>query len=198
MVGARMGASHVAGYQQNPNVAVQVLCDIHLETAQRVAKDQGIASVVTDYREAISREDVDIVSVCTPDYFHREHTVAALEAGKHVLCEKPMALSIEDCRAMTDAAQANDRLLMVGQVGRFAPGFKQAKEIIDSGRIGELFFVESEYAHSYEKARGVGDWRVDPRREPVIGGGCHAVDLLRWGSGGVPGSVGICQSQRLT
>jgi len=74
---------------------------------------------------------------------------------------------------------------MIGQVCRFAPGFVKTKELIDAGEVGELFLVESEYAHSYSKAGGVGNWRKDPikLREPFLGGGCHSVDLLRWIAG---------------
>jgi predicted dehydrogenase len=74
---------------------------------------------------------------------------------------------------------------MIGQVCRYAPAFKLTKKLIDEGQIGELFYVESEYAHDYSHAGGVGNWRKDPvkLRHPVIGGGCHAIDLLRWITG---------------
>jgi len=185
VIGLRMGASHVVGYTQHPNVEVRVVCDIDPETASRIAQAHGIQTWTTDYREVIDRDNLHLISVCSPDPFHCEHTVAALNAGKHVLCEKPMALTLDDCRAMIEAADRNHRQLMVGQVCRYAPGFRTAKQILDSGRIGELFFVESEYAHNYARVPGVGGWRKDPKigREPVIGGGIHAVDLLRWVAG---------------
>ena len=74
---------------------------------------------------------------------------------------------------------------MVGQVCRFSPGFALAKKLIERGDIGELFFVESEYAHNYKGIEGVGNWRKDPKRHPFIGGACHAVDLLRWIAGDI-------------
>jgi len=185
VIGLGMGAGHISAYENNPNVEVKAVCDTRLELAKQVARDHHIDLATADYRELVGREDIDIISVATPDHLHREHTVAALEAGKHVLCEKPMALTLEDCEAMIEAANANHRQLMVGQVCRFAPGFRLAKKLVERGEIGELFFVESEYAHNYEKIPGVGGWRADPKikREPVIGGGCHAVDLLRWIAG---------------
>jgi predicted dehydrogenase len=106
-----------------------------------------------------------------------------LLSGKNVLCEKPLALNLEDCIEIIKAVKKSGKKFMIGQVCRFAPGFVLTKEIIESGEIGELFFVESEYAHDYRVAEGVGKWRKDPRREPFIGGGCHAVDLLRWIAG---------------
>jgi len=81
------------------------------------------------------------------------------------------------------AVKRTGRKFMVGQVCRYAPGFVLAKRMVDRGDIGELYYVESEYAHSYKQALGVGGWRKDARREPFVGGGCHAVDLLRWIAG---------------
>ena len=107
----------------------------------------------------------------------------ALEAGYHVLCEKPLAQSMDDCRAMVEAADKSGKKFMTGQVCRKAPGFVKAKELVDSGEIGDLFFVESEYAHDYQFMKP--EWRKDPvnLRYSVIGGGCHAIDLLRWIAG---------------
>ena len=185
MIGLRMGASHVRGYVANPHVEVRSVCDLDESRAAAVAREFGIAHHTTDYRECIGQDGVDIVSVATPDPLHAEHCIAALEAGKDVLCEKPLAQTIENCQAMVAAADRTGRTFMVGQVCRYAPGFKLTQKLIADGLIGKLFFVESEYAHDYTHVRGVGGWRVDPvaKREPFIGGACHAVDLLRWIAG---------------
>lgn len=161
------------------------ICDIDYEKARQVGAQYGVEDFYQDYRQLIARPDIDAVVVCTPDQLHPEMTVAALEAGKHVLCEKPMAMTVEECRAMIDASRRTGKKLMVGQVCRYAPGFVKAKELIDSGEIGELFFVESEYAHDYSHISGADNWRKDPvrLRHPVLGGGCHAFDLLRWIAG---------------
>lgn len=94
------------------------------------------------------------------------------------MCEKPLALSREDLEAIIAAANKADTKFMVGQICRFTPAFRKAKEIIDAGTIGDVYFVESEYAHDYAKI--MHGWRRDPLRHGVVGGGCHAVDLLRW------------------
>ena len=91
--------------------------------------------------------------------------------------KKPVA------QAKGGAVKKTDKKFMVGQICRYTPGFKQAKEIIDSGAIGELTFVESEYAHDYSGIYAKETWRSDPVRNGVVGGGCHAVDLLRWIAG---------------
>jgi predicted dehydrogenase len=184
VVGVRMGAAHVAAYRNNPHTEVTVVCDPDEARANQVASEHDVPKTVTRCEDLLA-ESVDIVSIATPDPLHREQCVAALEAGKHVLCEKPLALNMDDVEAIVRAADQAETLFMVGQVCRFAPGFALTKTLIEDGVIGDLFLVESEYAHNYERARGVGDWRVTPERHPFIGGGCHAVDLVRWIAGNV-------------
>jgi len=186
VIGMRMGDAHASAYADN-GVNVVALCDLD-ETQLAESSQKHSADLATnDFRDLLARDDVSVVSVASPDLFHVEHCVAAMRAGKDVLCEKPMALSVADCSEIIRAADETGRVCMVGQVCRFAPGFVKAKGLVDAGEIGELFFVESEYAHNYERVRGhlPVDWRLDPRRHAVIGGGCHAVDLLRWVAGGV-------------
>ncbi|MCX7705242.1 MAG: Gfo/Idh/MocA family oxidoreductase [bacterium] len=182
IIGLRMGRAHLAGYLQN-NIEVTGICDTDLTTLELVRKEFNIPLATTDHRELAKINDIDIISVASPDYYHRQHCIDALMEGKHVLCEKPLALNLEDCIEIIKAVRQSGKKFMIGQVCRFAPGFVLTKQIIDSGEIGELFFVESEYAHDYRVAEGVGRWRKDPRRKPFIGGGCHAVDLLRWIAG---------------
>ena len=179
-----MARSHMAAIITNPNAKLMAICDIDLAKAQRVAAELGVAQTFRDYQDMLAT-DIDAVVVCTPDQIHPEQTIASLRAGKHVLCEKPMAMTVAECNMMITAAKDADKQLMVGQVCRFAPGFALARQLINQGRIGELFFVESEYAHDYTHSAGVGEWRKDPvrLRYPVVGGGCHAVDLLRWIAG---------------
>ncbi|MBQ4044247.1 MAG: Gfo/Idh/MocA family oxidoreductase, partial [Clostridia bacterium] len=123
--------------------------------------------------------------IASPDQQHREMIRDCLAAGKHILCEKPLALTREDIDDIVAMVKASDRKFMVGQICRYTPGFAKAKELIDAGAIGELTFVESEYAHDYTHivGRRGGSWRSDPVRNGVVGGGCHAVDLLRWIAG---------------
>ncbi len=159
------------------------ICD---PAADRLAKRKeqfGVEKAVADYRELVEDPNVDAAVIVTPDKLHLEMTAAFLRAGKDVLCEKPMALTPEECEEMMRVEKETGRKLMIGQVCRCTPSFVMTKELIDAGRIGELFFVESEYAHDYGVARGYNDWRVDPDRHGIIGGGCHAIDLLRWIAG---------------
>lgn len=175
--------THIEGINDGKYAEVVAVCDIVEELAKAKAEKHGIASYYTDYHELLARDDIEAVTLPLPDQVHRQITVDALRAGKHVLCEKPMALNMEDCHAMIQAADETGKQLMIGQIGRYTPAFIQAKELVENGEIGELFFIESEYAHDYSKLGGIGGWRVTPERHPVIGGGCHAMDLLRWIAG---------------
>ena len=180
------GGVHLDVLTRLAGTEIAALCDIHPESCERLRERFGLdVPCYTDYREmlAAERENIDIVDVVTSDKAHCPVTLAALEAGCQVMCEKPMSLFTEECTAMVKKAEEMNRLLMVGQVCRCAPGFVKAKELVDSGEIGELYFVESEYAHDYTNIKGVDNWRVDPDREPIIGGACHAIDLLRWIAG---------------
>ena len=177
--------SHIEGIRRLPCAELTAICDIHEEFARPCAEKYGLSTYYLDYNDMLRAGGFDCVVICTPDQVHRRQAVAALEAGYHVLCEKPLAMTMEDCRAIVDAAKKSDKKFMVGQVCRKTPAFILAKQLVDEGRIGELFFVESEYAHNYDIIEDIDGWRRDPvnLRYPLVGGGCHAVDLLRWIAG---------------
>lgn len=178
-----MGQLHCGGVLANKSANLYAICDSAPERLEEARKLYPDARALLDYRELVADPRVDAAVIVVPDKLHLEMTVAFLRAGKDVLCEKPMALTLEECEKMMKVERETGRSLMIGQVCRFTDAFKMAKSIIDSGKIGELTFIESEYAHDYGVARGYNDWRVDPDRHGVIGGGCHAIDLLRWIAG---------------
>ena len=177
-----MAQAHMNAIVANRSTQLMAVCDIDEERLNKCAENYGVDKY-TDYKDMLKREDIDAVVICTPDQLHREMLEESLKAGKHVLCEKPMALTLEDCKAMVRAANASDKKVMVGQICRYTPGFVKAKQMIDAGEIGELFFVETEYAHDYSHIQGKGGWRLDPLRHGFLGGGCHAVDLACWIAG---------------
>jgi len=198
VIGLGMGQSQLQAFRENPHTRVVGICDTDGARLRDVA-DQVHPDVASpDYRDLMARDDIGIVCVASPDPWHREHSVAALEAGKHVFCEKPLALDHADCEAIVRAADRAPGVFMIGQVCRFAPGFVTAKRLVEQGAVGDLFLVESEYAHDYTHVGGVGGWRRDPRRHPVIGGGCHAVDLLRWMAGNALDACAFANHKVLT
>ena len=182
-----LAGRHLEGViKHNGDIAeVACICDIKEEALNKRGDEFGIPADkrFTSYTEMLAAGGFDAVIIVTPDQIHREQAVEALEAGYHVLCEKPLSQSMDDCRAMIEAVDRCGKKFMTGQVCRKAPGFVRAKELVDAGEIGDLFFVESEYAHDYQFMKP--EWRKDPvkLRYSVIGGGCHAIDLLRWIAG---------------
>ncbi len=195
VIGLRFGMAHIEG-ALGCGAEVAAICDCNGEHLRLAGERYAIPEEkrFADYRALLPREDIDAAVIAVPDQRHRELTCAFLKAGKHVLCEKPMALTREDTAAMIRAADETGRKLMVGQICRFTPAFEKAKALVESGALGELYFLESEYAHDYMKI--VDNWRADPLRHGVIGGGCHAVDLLRW-LGGDPIEVFAYGTKRL-
>lgn len=180
---SKMARSHMKGVIAHPRARLYAVCDINPAEIEEAKKLTDIPVSTTDYHTLLPDPAIDAVLIITPDQTHREITCAFLRAGKAVMCEKPMALSLEECEEMMRVEKETGGMLMIGQVCRCAPGFVLAKQLVDEGQIGELYFVESEYAHSYTIHPGANNWRITPERNGFIGGGCHAVDLLRWIAG---------------
>ena len=185
VIGAgRIAHSHFAGLLNLPQCYRYAICDPCEDgRAEKLKEQYGVEKACADYKELIGDPKVDAVIVTTPDHTHCEIASAFLRDGKPVLLEKPMALKKEDCEELLKVSKETGTMLMVGQVCRYNHNFVQAKKLIETGTLGDLVFVESEYAHSYELNPGTGNWRVHPDREAIIGGGCHAIDLLRWIAG---------------
>lgn len=178
-MGMQFGRAHIEG-AMSYGAEIGAICDCDEQALSFAGEKYNIPMerCYTDYHDIINNEEINMVTVAIPDQQHRQVVAEMLQAGKHVLCEKPLALTREDITAIVKAANEAKTKFMVGQICRFTPAFIKAKEIIDSGLIGEVYFAESEYAHDYMYI--LKDWRSDPNRHGVIGGGCHAVDLLRW------------------
>lgn len=181
-IGMKFGMCHVEG-AMSYGAEIVAICDSNEDNLRFAGERYNIPEEkrFTDYTDIVNNDEIDIVTVAIPDQQHVKVSCDLLRAGKNVLCEKPLALTREDLEEMVRVADESNAKFMVGQICRFTPAFEKAKEIIDSGMIGELYFVESEYAHDYMKL--CDNWRADPKRHGVIGGGCHAVDLLRWLAG---------------
>ena len=193
VIGLGMGAGHLKGAIAY-GAEVGLICDTDPEKLKKVGEEQNVPEEkrTTDYNDIINDKNINVVIIATPDRQHREQVEKCLAAGKHVMCEKPLALTREDIEAIVAAVEAHPECrFMIGQICRFTPAFVKAKEFIDQGRIGELYYVESEYAHDYLHMfeKDPQNWRSDPVRNGVVGGGCHAVDLLRWLTGADPHEI---------
>ncbi len=144
VVGTGMiGKSHIRNYAGIPGVNVVAVADIDAPEAQRVAAANGIPNVFTDFRRILAMDDVQAVDVCVHNNKHAPITIAALEAGKHVYCEKPMAGSYYDARAMMEAAKRTDRMLHIQLSTLYSKEHKAAKRMIQEGLLGKIYYARS-------------------------------------------------------
>lgn len=130
--------------------------------------------------ELINRKDIDIVGIYTPDHLHSEHCIKALEAGKHVICTKPMVTSVEDCVKIINLVRKNKLKFLVGQTCRFVPSFMYGKRMLDEGLLGDPIVVEASYVHDLRDVYDKTTWRWQAPQKLIYGGACHPIDLVRW------------------
>lgn len=186
IIGAgNMGQTHAKAWANVPGATVVAIADTQRHKAEQLARKIGgenKAIHAFEFAEELLKDapDVNVVSVCVPTFLHRKIAETALEAGKHVFCEKPLALSVEDCDALIAAAQAADRKLSVGQVVRFFPEYAQAKHLVDAGAVGTPAAVRVRRGGSFPHTDT--DWFADPQKS----GGVlfdlliHDLDWLLW------------------
>ena len=174
---------HLPSLAAQKDVEVVAFCDIIIERAEASAKKFGPpdALVCLDYRDVLARKDIDVIHVCTPNSSHAEITIAALKAGKHVMCEKPMAKTAAEAKAMLDAYHETGKLLTIGYQNRFRQDLQLMKRVCENGDLGEVYFAKA-FA---TRRRGVPTWGVFMDKEkqgggPLIDLGTHALDLTLW------------------
>ncbi|MEK3797240.1 Gfo/Idh/MocA family oxidoreductase [Peribacillus sp. FSL H8-0477] len=176
---------HLLEYDNNKEVEITAVCDIVEERAEEMAKLYG-AKAYTDYRDVLANKEIDVISICLPNYLHASVTIAALNAGKHVLCEKPMATSKDEAEAMIAAGKLNEKKLMIAHNQRFVASHQKAKEIIESGKLGKLYSFSTTFGHP-----GPEEWSIDgaeswffDKERAFIGAmgdlGVHKADLMRY------------------
>lgn len=180
---------HIPEYAANPNVKLAAYYDLNFERASEVAKKFG-GKAYSSVAELLANPEIDAVSVCTSNTTHAEITIAALKAGKHVLCEKPMATTLEDCEAMVKTASETGKFLMLGQNQRLAKAHVKAKELLRDGLIGEIVSFRSTFGHG-----GPETWSIDPgknvwffdKNKAAMGAmadlGIHKTDLIHFITG---------------
>ncbi|BAM46517.1 Gfo/Idh/MocA family protein [Amphibacillus xylanus] len=184
-VGSIARMRHLPEYQANPHVEIVAVCDIVPERVEETAAQYG-AKAFTDYQELLDQVKPDIVSVCLPNYLHAPVSIAALEAGAHVLCEKPMATSAEEGEAMIKAAKENNRKLMIAHNQRFVASHQKAKDLIEAGELGKIYSFRTAFGHG-----GPEGWSIDgkdswffKKDQAFIGAmgdlGVHKSDLIRY------------------
>ncbi len=176
---------HLIEYDANPNAEIVAVCDLIESRASEIAEQYG-AKAYIDYKELLENEAIDVISVCLPNNLHAPVSIAALNAGKHVLCEKPMATSKQEAEEMIESAKRNDKTLMIAHNQRFVSSHQKAKQLIDSGKLGKIYSFRTTFGHP-----GPEQWSIDGRdswffekQQAIIGAlgdlGVHKSDLIRY------------------
>ena len=177
---------HIPEYAANPHAEVYGFYDINLARAEELAKKYGGKAFAT-YEELLADPEIQAVSVCAANHAHAEISIAALKAGKHVLCEKPMAVTLAECEAMVAAAKESGKYLMIGQNQRLAKAHSKAKELIEQGAIGKVLTFRTIFGHG-----GPETWSIDPgsnvwffdKTKAAMGAmadlGIHKTDMIQY------------------
>ena len=176
--------AHLPAYQkmQDEGLArIVAVCDINEEALRAASEKFGVAHTFTDYRQMLALGDIDAVDVCTPNYLHKQPVVDSLAAGKHVICEKPLAVNAIEGAEMTAAARAAGRQLGIMFNVRFGAGAQAVKRFIDDGRLGAIYYAR---AHALRR-RGIPGWGLFTQNDkqgggPLIDIGVHILDLTLW------------------
>ncbi|MDR3139314.1 MAG: Gfo/Idh/MocA family oxidoreductase [Treponema sp.] len=176
-----ISAFHIEGYQKNPHAELTAFCDTNEDRLRYMGNKYGVSRCFTSAQEMLARlPELDAVSVCTWNSEHAPVAIAALNAGKHVLCEKPMAVTVAAAREMLAAAEKNNRLLMIGFVRRFGNDCRILKDFIDQDSLGEIYYTKACYLR---RNGNPGGWFGDRSRSgggPLIDLGVHVIDLSRY------------------
>lgn len=182
------GRSSIVEYWHNPkgNSVVVGAADVSMEALNRFKETTNPeAFVTTDYKELLAREDIDAVAIITPDFLHVEHAIAALRAGKHVYCEKPLAITVEGCDLILDEEKKSGKHLMIGFNMRYMSMYQTMKEIIDSGVIGEIKAVWVRHFVGLGGEYYYHDWHgtAENTTSLLLQKASHDFDVIHWLTG---------------
>jgi predicted dehydrogenase len=186
----RMGVRRIGLIKNHPMAELRYVEDYDDEIARKVSKEAG-CDYFSGWEKLVSRPDIDCMVISVPNKFHHDICIAALEAGKHVFCEKPLARNPTEAQEMVEAAQRSQCFLKVGSNLRYFPSVLKTKELLDDDQIGEILFARGWIGHSGWQ---VGTWYSNAE---IVGGGtlldngCHLLDLYRWFLGEVESCVGF-------
>lgn len=185
-----IGLEHVKAISAHPKAHLHTICST--PRSQAIAQEWktafGANQVATAYQDVVNNDNIDIIYLCTPNSQHANQAVTALQAGKHILVEKPLAVTVEDCQKIVDTAQDTGNKVMVGHGARFSKIFETIHHLVHTNTLGDACFVEGDYIHDLKPFLPLPghDWWLDTENEgqlPIIGGACHPLDLMRWIAG---------------
>jgi len=185
-----IGGEHIKAIAAHPTAQLHTICSTPRSeaTAQKLKEEYGAITCTTQFESVLATDDIDIVYLCTPNSQHVDQAIQTLEAGKHLFVEKPLAVTVEECKKITEAAKKSSTKVMVGHGARFSNIFETIHHLVHTGTLGDACFVEGDYVHNLKPFLPLPghDWWMDPEKEgqlPIIGGACHPIDLMRWVAG---------------
>lgn len=181
--GGIANGKHMPSLAKVKEVELVAFCDLELEKAEKAKEEYGVtdAKVYTDYTEMLKDQSIDVIHVCTPNSSHAEISIAAMEADKHVMCEKPMAKTTAEAKAMIAVAEKTGKKLTIGYQNRFRTDSKYLHQICENDDLGEIYLGKAKAI----RRRAVPTWGVFLDEEaqgggPLIDIGTHALDLTLW------------------
>ncbi len=182
VVGLGIGRDHILGYRRHPLCDVVAIADPNASLRQDIARRMKIPAAYADLETLLAQEQPDIVSIAVPNDLHAPLAVQAMEAGVHVLCEKPMAHTLADARRMQEAAERTGQRLMINFSFRFSATARALKAVVKEGRLGDIYYARSVW-HRRDGIPGRTGWFSDRARSgggPLIDLGVHRLDLALW------------------
>ena len=182
IVGTGIGSYHARGYKKCPEVEIKTICDIDVDRAKKCAEEYGAKNTCTDYNEMLKDAEIDAVSVCTPNSLHAPIAIAAFEAGKHVICEKPIATNAKEARAMVAAGKKSGKIFMMAFNNRFRGDTQVLKKCIEAGDLGDIYYAKTGWLRRTGIPR-IGTWFTQMKMAgggPLIDLGVHVLDLTLW------------------
>jgi predicted dehydrogenase len=177
-----VAGEHVKALMRNPNMRVAALASRKRESAQAKKDELGLdCDILDDYGALLAREDVDIIDICSPNVLHAAEAISAAEAGKHLIIEKPIAMNLDELKAIKNAILKAGVKSQVGFELRWNPHVQSIRSMIDKGGLGEIYYVEVDYYHEIGPWWSGWSWGANTRKggpSASLVAGCHAVDLL--------------------
>jgi predicted dehydrogenase len=182
VVGIGMGLD-LCALNADPRARFEVrgLCANTLEKLERARKKTGVKFITTDYHDLLTRDDIHVIALFTPDHQHGQQCIDSLHAGKHLVVTKPFTTNLKEAIQIARLADARRLKVLVGETCRFYTSFMAAKKLLDDGQLGELVWAEAWYVHQLSDSLfNITPWRLTAPQDFLYGGVCHPMDSLVW------------------
>ena len=180
------GGRFLDAYATNPRAEVAAVCDVRDDHRQALQEKYDVPRGYADFAALLRHDEIDLISIHAPDRLHAPFSLAALDAGKHVFVEKPMATSVEDCLQVVERADRAATRVAVGHVLRTRPRFRLVKEMVDAGELGTLYAMRTHYlTNAMRKSAGFLETANNSYSLSMLTMGVHPVDLMRWYAGDI-------------